>query len=119
MALYDYKCDSCAGIFEVNHAMNYEGSVECRFCSSMSTRKIIGTCRFNTGHDLGPTSNHLMSAQRENSKVERERVEKALDKMRPDLQDAQQEHAHAGCVHHTRIEIEERYGKIFPRKSWQ
>ena len=117
MALYDYKCNSCGATFEVSHTMNFNGIVVCSSCSSQNTRKLLGNCRFNTGQDLGPTSAHLISEQRENSKVERGRVETALNKMTPDSHNAPQEHAHAGCVHHTRIELEERYGDIFPRKT--
>ena len=117
MALYDYKCNSCNGVFEVSHAMNYDGSVSCVYCDSNHTHKLMGTCRFNTGNDMGPTASHLMSEQRKNTEEERGRVATALGKMKPKPQDSCQEPVHAGCVHHTRIELEERYGKIFPTKT--
>lgn len=117
MALYDYKCNSCNGVFEVSHAMDYTGSVNCIYCESSQTHKLMGACRFNTGNDLGPTASHLMSEQRKNTAQERGRVSKALGKMNPNSQESCQEPVHAGCVHHTRIELEERYGKIFPTKT--
>ena len=117
MALYDYKCNSCNSVFEVSHAMDYDGSINCIYCDSSQTHKLMGACRFNTGNDLGPTASHLMSEQRKNTEQERGRVATALGKMKPTEQDLSQEPAHAGCVHHTRIELEERYGKIFPTKK--
>ena len=56
-----------------------------------------------------------MEEQRKNTSKQRTNVSKALDRM-VTKDNATEEPVHAGCVQHTRMELEERYGSIFPVK---
>ena len=115
MPLYDYRCGTCDSMFEVSHSMNFEGRIRCTSCDSPETYRILSNCRFNTGSDLGPTAGHLMEEQRKQTSKQRSSVSKALNRMSAE-NNANEDTVHAGCVQHTRMELEERYGKIFPDK---
>lgn len=41
MPFYDYQCEQCAEIFEMEHSMTYEGPVECPVCKTSLTHKIF------------------------------------------------------------------------------
>jgi putative FmdB family regulatory protein len=41
MPWYDYQCERCGFVFEVQRAMNASGSVRCKSCGSMKTSKIF------------------------------------------------------------------------------
>lgn len=114
MPLYDYRCEACGLSFEANHPISFLDSVACISCKSNQTHKILNSCRFNRNTDLGPTASHLMQEQRKTSRKELNKVARALDKLAPDANNPDKQPVSAGCVQHTRIELEDRYGKIFP-----
>jgi putative FmdB family regulatory protein len=41
MPWYDYQCEKCGSVFEVQHTMSYSGKVKCRKCGSTRTVKIF------------------------------------------------------------------------------
>lgn len=41
MPLYDYQCEKCEAVFEVERAFGASGSVKCRACGSTRTTKIF------------------------------------------------------------------------------
>ena len=42
MPWYDYQCEKCGAVFEVQHAMGEESRVKCKHCGSAQTVKIYG-----------------------------------------------------------------------------
>lgn len=40
MPWYDYQCEKCGAVFEVQRAMGEDGKVKCRACGSTRTTKI-------------------------------------------------------------------------------
>ena len=43
MPLYDYKCDTCAACFEIDHPMSAPPVRECPECGQSTVRKILST----------------------------------------------------------------------------
>ncbi len=46
MPVYEYKCASCAYVFEVHHAMNEKPAVSCPECKGSAKRIISGGAGF-------------------------------------------------------------------------
>jgi putative FmdB family regulatory protein len=42
MAFYDYRCDACGYVFEVQHGMNDPGPKKCPECGKRKIHKVIG-----------------------------------------------------------------------------
>ena len=43
MPLYDYKCNGCDHLFEVNHGMNDKPELACPECQGADARKVLST----------------------------------------------------------------------------
>ncbi len=44
MPWYDYQCDICTEIFEIEHPMEFTGAVLCPTCESGDVHKLILSC---------------------------------------------------------------------------
>ena len=42
MARYDYKCNKCEHVFEVQHSIHEDPEVKCEKCKAISNRQISG-----------------------------------------------------------------------------
>lgn len=111
MPQYDYRCKDCEALFEISHAMNFVGEVCCTRCDSSSVVKILNRLNFNLG---GSGSGELNEIQRDHDRKfmpQKKRVQTLLNEMSSDKNPTVV--GAGGCVQHTRMDLEDRYGSIF------
>ncbi len=114
MPLYDYICLNCHEEYEMRHGMSEEAH-PCPYCGSLQVQKCIGFLRVNS---LRGSDSDLERLAREESQkpefAEKKRVRKLLNQMKPTPDNMFRDQD--SCIEHTRQELEERYGKIFPEE---
>ena len=113
MPLYDYRCEECLKSFEIRHGLDEGEGLSCPFCGEPGPQKLMRGCNVSTSSDYGPEMEHVAMEQSKNVSSNKARVEKALGNMVGREDKKNQETGHSGCVKETRIELEDRYGKIF------
>lgn len=111
MPLYDYKCQACNGLFEISHSMDFQGEICCSHCASSSVIKTLNRLNFNLGSNSAGELNEIQQDHDRKFMPQKRRVQNLLNEMSSDKNPTIV--GAGGCVQHTRMELEERYGSIF------
>lgn len=63
MPTYEYKCEQCGMLIEVNHSMNEEPVVECPQCNKKAKKVITGGSGFILKSSGSPHSKNAMGSR--------------------------------------------------------
>jgi len=111
MPLYDYRCKECSTLFECVHSIQYEGEIHCEHCGSAEVVKSLTKCQFSRGNDQSAELEQVHREHHQKFMPQKKRVQKLLNEMSSEKNPTVV--GPGGCVQHTRMELEERYGSIF------